>query len=635
MRAANCSIQAFVALNSGEVVEGKAEVGSISSWKRATERGREVSLNVLEEIQEGFGRVRVLATGEGSASPSRGEDEADFLRMASQAGGDYSLGSKEERNANSPLDSQGRPKLARGAMADGPLEELSTPPEGFKAVPVVEISEEVRYFYDRGSELMLKKVEDVNWKEYHSIPSYWPPTYASKKSKLSFALRLYLYGMVGFCAEAIANVRMFTVVKKYTEARLRELRPVWDERARNLLWQTPPWPTMVSPSCFSQLDLSMILEGMRFGSVVGDLPNYFYGLENPNWMWPMFVIAGITTAELVAFALERGITISPGPEMQYVAVKILLMGWSWAPWVAQTALGSLLDHLFNSASGGARLVHRAPVPRLGSEDDSEHVEKELHRRQARGIKDVFTSQYKLIDFLYMTTAVYTSLSFAFIDDYGIFILVPMGEGQGDRPLKEVAARARELLTERGFPPHKEGLGEGLEKALGVTITARPYLLVVDVEKMRATRGATRHVLRMRRVTPSAMECLMGSWPWLIQAARLAYSVPHCVYALVHRHRGGPPPGKLEHCESGAVDITYDITLPGDEIGGRMVEEGLRGRLVVGRGGGGADGGHSWGDTPRSKVGFFVRVADSGHHKGLRSRGARSLGCAGGGSDLAP
>jgi hypothetical protein len=253
----------------------------------------------------------------------------------------------------------------------------------------------------------------------------------------------------------------------------------------------------------------------------------------------MFVMAGVTAAELAEYALEQGITINLGEDEKFVAIRVLVMGWSWAPWVAQTALGALMDRLFNPVSGGARLIHRIPVPRFGPTGSVEDVRIEA-KKMIQKDKDAFSDQYKIIDFLYVTQAVFEFLTFAFIDDYGIFKLIPVDGVGVEEEMKGLGKIAADALRVKGFDPHKEGVAEGLEKGLGVSIVGRPYVLIVDVNKMRETRGATRHVLRMRKVSPSAIEALMGSWSWIIQTARVAYSIPQATYALVHQCRHGSP-----------------------------------------------------------------------------------------------
>ena len=47
----------------------------------------------------------------------------------------------------------------------------------------------------------------------------------------------------------------------------------------------------------------------------------------------------------------------------YVFVQVLLMGWSWAPWIANTLLGSILD-LIGTTGHDSRVIEGFPVPRI-------------------------------------------------------------------------------------------------------------------------------------------------------------------------------------------------------------------------------------------------------------------------------
>ncbi len=72
------------------------------------------------------------------------------------------------------------------------------------------------------------------------------------------------------------------------------------------------------------------------GSIIGDLPHFFYTLRVEPWMYPFFVFEGIMASDLVVYAREKGVIVDVPPGMDYIAVAALLMGWNWAPWVANT-----------------------------------------------------------------------------------------------------------------------------------------------------------------------------------------------------------------------------------------------------------------------------------------------------------
>ena len=126
------------------------------------------------------------------------------------------------------------------------------------------------------------------------------------------------------------------------------------------------------------------------------------------------------------------------------------------------------------------------------------------------------------------------MTFAFIDDFGLFKLIPL-EGTPEELLDEEGRQTREAFTALGFGVHKEGFARGLEKGLGVTIPAvRPYVVRIARGAATLKRGATRHVLRKKTEYPARLEKLMGHWSWELQLARSGYSIPHTIYAFIHR-----------------------------------------------------------------------------------------------------
>jgi hypothetical protein len=148
----------------------------------------------------------------------------------------------------------------------------------------------------------------------------------------------------------------------------------------------------------------------------------------------------------------------------------------------------------------------------------------------------------MMDLLYLTDLMVRWLTYVFIDDFGIFQLIEATTEMLDEELRATAGKAREFLNSRGFAVHKEARGEGLGEALGMTITGRPYIVRVSRKKARMLRGATRHLLRMKAPRPSAVECLMGSWTWNLQACRWGFCIPDVVYKYITKCReAGPKP----------------------------------------------------------------------------------------------
>ena len=108
-------------------------------------------------------------------------------------------------------------------------------------------------------------------------------------------------------------------------------------------WQDPPWIPLGSPATMAHLDLSDLTQSSRMYSAVGDFPEWFYRLRLPKEMWPWFVLDGITAEEFYNYATSKGIKVPLPPVGAMLAVIVLLMGWSWAPFLAHMTLLNLLD----------------------------------------------------------------------------------------------------------------------------------------------------------------------------------------------------------------------------------------------------------------------------------------------------
>lgn len=534
VRAANGTVRALKELVKGEVVEGSALIGSSSGWRHAKKIHREASERVLDGIVEDFRWSGSLVTG--ATDSSAAADEADFRLLTSKGAKGYEHGAKDTGLR--------REQLPRGTMVDGPPEDLGLPPEGCQQINVMEISQEISSVYQEFRTAMLKRPEDVPWSKMDAIKPFWSPTYKEKTARLALALRLFLCGMLSFTSVCIHTVAMFTVVKKHekqSDGRWRTwLRPVWDERAGNMMWRDPPWVSLGSPNSFCNIDLSQLPSGIGLGSVCGDIPNYFYMLRNPSWLWPFFCLPDITAQEFQAYARRCGVEVVLPEGAIFCAVTCVLMGWSWAPYVAQTALSALFDRLFNPMTDACRLINRVVVPRIGTRSQCQEEKGcALPPREDTEGDEVGW----MMDVIYLCDKMVELLSYIFIDDYGLLQLIPLDTTTGMDALRSLAEKARGHVEAAGLGPvHKEQMGEGLESGLGMTITGRPYVVRVARNKMLQVRGATRHLLRMKAPSPAAVEALMGNWSWIFQAARCAYAIPNAVFAYIHKHRGdGPTP----------------------------------------------------------------------------------------------
>ena len=92
----------------------------------------------------------------------------------------------------------GRPMLARGALVDGPLEELSLLPSSLCGRRAAEVSEEVREFFFENRDLMLRPENLIDRDKMPETPTFWSSSYRSLEARLQLVLALYVSGMIGF-----------------------------------------------------------------------------------------------------------------------------------------------------------------------------------------------------------------------------------------------------------------------------------------------------------------------------------------------------------------------------------------------------------------------------------------------------
>ena len=156
------------------------------------------------------------------------------------------------------------------------------------------------------------------------------------------------------------------------------------------------------------------------------------------------------------------------------------MGWSWAPFLANGALSSLLATIHGDGFADRMATYGLPVPQMAAGATREEV-----LRQA--------------------------VAFGYIDDFGLLVAGP------PRVAADVATLWSEAtasgMRARGLAVHKVQVSEGLPGALGATIRGRPYVLHVQREKAVRLRVATLHLLSLPQVRGNYVERLLGMWSW--------------------------------------------------------------------------------------------------------------------------
>ncbi|CAK0797355.1 unnamed protein product [Prorocentrum cordatum] len=296
----------------------------------------------------------------------------------------------------------------------------------FKQRPVnaKSVSPRVAQKLERFKEEMLKEDGDA-CVQACEVRNYVDPHFRKKKEMLQLARRMALAVMLCRTAEKVDEVGLFCAVKKAELAKEEPevtLRLVFDQRRSNSRWRAPPWRAMGGVSAMSFLDGSeeMKEDGvtMRFGT--GDLPDFYYTLELGEDLAPYFVLPGVSGDELDAVLPEASLLPGTG---SYVGVKVALMGFSWACWIAQTTM----EDIFNSGpqaglpslSEGQRLAEGGPLPHLSRDLPAAHYE--------------------------------------YIDDVGIIGLdYPAVPGQEEvMKVEDIWLGAKELAMAAGFQVHKD------------------------------------------------------------------------------------------------------------------------------------------------------------------------------------
>ena len=184
-----------------------------------------------------------------------------------------------------------------------------------------------------------------------------------KRDVLKLAVRMAKAGMLRAAGHCHSTVGLFTVVKKVLDkdeigptgevlkpAGTVILRPVLDQRVPNLLWQDPPWVALGGPGALSSLDLGRFSEGGESACIMmatWDVPDYYYRLGWPPAFSEWFCLPGVELSSLCGSLVSEGRSdlasdlMRSAPDARYVGLVAPAMGWSWAVFLAQSALQDL------------------------------------------------------------------------------------------------------------------------------------------------------------------------------------------------------------------------------------------------------------------------------------------------------
>ena len=167
------------------------------------------------------------------------------------------------------------------------------------------------------------------------------------------------------------HIDIFTVIKKDgpppPAGSGRQSRLIWDARRLNERCKPPPKMPMGSTTCFSFWDTSEALEeGFELHSFVGDVPDWFYRILLPESIRKFFGIRGATPDLVLDILSELGEAPPPGAVGALgIVLKVLPMGWSWAPFIAHTLMLDIFEKALDS-SGSRRVADGHPTPSLST-----------------------------------------------------------------------------------------------------------------------------------------------------------------------------------------------------------------------------------------------------------------------------
>ena len=226
-------------------------------------------------------------------------------------------------------------------------------------------------------------------------------------------------------------------------------------------------------------------------------------LEVPEEVARWFGLADVTVGELMEELRSDGwdgplpVPVCGGA----LAVRVFIMGWSWAVYLAQTCLEAV----------------------VGSVKD---VNLDSSRQLILGCR---TPQFSI-------PKEFLTVHWLYVDDFGIISLyhplIPNTMGLAIKLRNKIKARLAELR----LGCHKEEQG-GSVTAVGVLVGHNVWG-VGPVESRRImARQVTRHVVSLKIVMFSWIEALLGIWSWMALPARPSFSVFLQIYAFLTQCRG--------------------------------------------------------------------------------------------------
>jgi len=182
------------------------------------------------------------------------------------------------------------------------VEEIALPPPGAKPVPISLLSTRAAEWFNNPKKMLASKEEVME--NLMTVPEkpYVDENLNKKEPMLKLASRMAKANMLRAVKDRKGNVGLFTVIKKIEEGPEGPVvtqRLIFDQRRDNAYWKRPPWTGLASPSAISMIDISEEWnEDVEFVVASGDLPNYYYTIELPEWIAEWLCLPIISVAEL-------------------------------------------------------------------------------------------------------------------------------------------------------------------------------------------------------------------------------------------------------------------------------------------------------------------------------------------------
>ena len=466
MEQANDTIQRLRALSCGEVIPVSG--ATAPAWSEARRMQREVSLSIVERWEAWHAEI------EAAPSPS----EALNLLGGQRSGGyDYELGPGAGVAGDKPLQTEGR--LSKGAICPFDVERISLPPPGATPVSLVDVSPTAAAYLRDFRTRMLRRPEEIDWLKFQQQCVYSDEVFHRRAVRFWRREGLRL-GWSHVHPRCLGRAQVRHPVAG------GPVHPAGIPR-----YPLPPGPLRV--------------EGGR-PALLGDrgMPDWFYRLRLPEEMWPWFTVMGMELSDFIVFIEHRGHVMSPAGEHRYLAVTVLVMGWSWAPCLAHSALTDLLDGIHGKEAIPRRMVYGLPVPQWDPELSDD----------------------------------WSPLTWAYIDDYDALQASRPGDpdGKAEKEIRDWAARTRAGMKLKGLPVHKESCGAGFDAVLGAALSGRPYTLSVPRRRMAMLMMATRGLLELIVVSGKWLEKIIGHWSWALMLRRQALAILGDTYRWMQEHR---------------------------------------------------------------------------------------------------